>query len=95
MHILCALSKNLAAAQLVEKVKIPTSRWMKSQGRAYEAFHWQNGYGAFSVSASHILRVQEYIQNQEKRHRWRDFKSEFREYLKQYAVPYDEHYVWD
>ena len=50
VHILCALSKNLAACKLVEEVKKSSSKWMKTQG--VPLFSWQNGYGVFSVSES-------------------------------------------
>ena len=58
-------------------------------------FHWQDGYGAFSVSQSHVEYVQKYILNQEAHHRKKTFKDEFRSFLKKYEIDYDERYVWD
>src|SRR6267143_178250 len=48
VHVLCQLSKNLAACKLLEEVKKSSSKWMKEQGVL--DFAWQNGYGVFSVS---------------------------------------------
>ena len=95
IHILGVLSKNLSIAQLVEGVKTPTSRWLKSKGVAYGKFHWQSGYGAFSVSQSNVGKVVEYIVHQEEHHREMTFKEELRRFLKKYGVTYDEEYLWD
>ena len=95
VHILCTLSKNYSIAKLIEEVKNPTSRWIKSKGKAFSKFHWQNGYGAFSVSQSNIEQVRIYIKNQEEHHRKFTFQDEFVRFLDKYQVPYDERYVWD
>jgi REP element-mobilizing transposase RayT len=92
-HILCQLSKNIAACKLVEEVKKSSSKWMKEQGVG--DFSWQNGYGVFSVSQSNVDAVREYIEQQAEHHRKRDFKDEFREFCKRYNVAIDERYVWD
>jgi len=93
VHILCQLSKNLAACELVEEVKKGSSKWMKENG--VREFAWQNGYGVFSVSQSNVDAVREYIHGQPEHHKKRDFKDEFREFCKRYNVGLDERYVWD
>jgi putative transposase len=93
VHVLCQLSKNLAACKLVEEVKKSSSKWMKEHGVA--EFAWQNGYGVFSVSQSNVDAVREYIEGQAEHHKKRDFKDEFREFCKRYNVTIDERYVWD
>ncbi|KPL07455.1 transposase [candidate division BRC1 bacterium SM23_51] len=95
VHILCVLSKNVSVAQLVEAVKKPTSKWLKSKGPAFTGFHWQAGYGAFSVSQSNVEKVRAYIANQEKHHRKLSFEEEFRRLLGKHRVAYDERYLWD
>jgi REP element-mobilizing transposase RayT len=92
-HILCQLSKNLAACKLVEEVKKSSSKWMKEQG--VKEFAWQNGYGVFSMSQSNADAVRKYIEGQPEHHQKRDFKDEFREFCKRYNVAIDERYVWD
>jgi putative transposase len=93
VHILCVLSKNLAACKLVEEVKKSSSKWMKTQG--VPAFAWQNGYGVFSVSQSNTDSVRRYIENQAEHHRKLGFQDELRAFLEKHRVPYDERYVWD
>lgn len=93
VHVLCQLSKNLAACKLVEEVKKSSSKWMKEQG--VSDFSWQNGYGVFSVSQSNVDGVRKYIEGQAAHHKKRDFKAEFREFCERYSVAIDERYVWD
>jgi REP element-mobilizing transposase RayT len=62
VHALFRLSKNIALAKIVEEVKTGFSKWVKTQGRDLTNFHWQSGYGAFSVSAADVEEVVEYIQ---------------------------------
>ncbi len=95
VHLLCVLSKNVSVAQLVEKVKTATSKWLKTKDDDLAQFHWQNGYGAFSVSPSHVERVKEYIATQEEHHRKVTFQDELRQLLGKYGIGYDERYVWD
>ena len=95
IHILYTQSKNVALAKVVEQVKSSSSGWLKEQHRSYDAFAWQTGYGAFSVSQSHIDAVQKYIRDQEEHHRQEDFQAEFRRFCKKNGIPVDERYVWD
>ncbi len=95
VHALFVLSKTHSIADIVWAIKRESSKWVKAQGPAWKKFHWQNGYGAFSVSQSHIELVEKYIRNQEKHHRRKTFEDEFREFLKKYDIAYDERYVWD
>ena len=57
-------------------------------------FAWQEGYGAFTVSQSHIEAVKKYIANQEEHHRKRTFQEEYLEFLQKNGVAYDEKYLW-
>jgi len=95
VHLLLGLSRTRTVAQMVENVKTCSSKWMKTQGAAFSAFHWQAGYGAFSVSQSNADAVIQYIKNQEEHHRKMTFQEEYRRFLKLYKISYDEEYVWD
>ncbi len=57
-------------------------------------FTWQEGYGAFSVSASQLEVVKSYIQNQEEHHRKRDFELEFTTLLRSCGIEFDERFVF-
>jgi REP-associated tyrosine transposase len=95
VHILFTLSKNHALAQVVMEVKRATSKWIKTQGTGFSKFHWQSGYGAFSIGQSGVEEVKTYIANQAEHHRVKSFEEEFRSFLKRYEIEFDERYVWD
>ncbi len=95
VHILCILSRKIPLMDLLEEIKKRSSKWAKTQGDAYANFYWQDGYGAFSVSASGVDKVVQYIENQAEHHRKKTYQDEFRGLLDKYQIPYDERYVWD
>ena len=95
VHALFTLSRKHSIASVVKEIKRTSSGWVKGVSPAMRKFHWQSGYGAFSVSQSHVGRVCQYIENQERHHRRRTFQDEYREFLRKYEIKYDERYVWD
>ena len=95
VHILCLLSKKIALMKLLEEVKSHSSKWVKTIDKRMNNFYWQNGYGAFSVNPAEIRVVSEYIERQAEHHKKVTFQDEYRAYLKEFEVEYDERYVWD
>ena len=95
VHVACRLSRKISVADLIRRLKKESSKWIKERDPSLRDFYWQEGYGAFSVSPSHVEALQNYIANQEEHHRKEDFKEEFRRLLKKYKVEYNERYVWD
>ena len=95
LHILCGLSRKIAIKDLVEEAKTGPSKWIKTKGDAYRDFHWQGGYGVFSVSESNVAAVKEYIEKQEEHHRTMSFQDEFRLLCQRHQIEIDERYVWD
>jgi putative transposase len=95
IHILCILSKKITVITLLEEVKRNSSKWIKTKGEQFADFHWQNGYGAFSVNPAEIEIVAKYIEQQAEHHKKVNFQDEYRAFLKKYNVEYDERYVWD
>ena len=95
IHILCMLSKKIALMKLLEELKSHSSKWIKTKGRGYENFYWQDGYGAFSVNPAKVDFVIAYIANQHNHHSKQNFQDEYRKYLEDFNVDYDERYVWD
>jgi REP element-mobilizing transposase RayT len=95
VHILCRLSKTLDVSTLVRELKRDSSKWVKEENRQLPDFYWQNGYGAFSISPSHIVALRRYIASQEEHHRQETYQEEFRRLCRKYGVEIDERYVWD
>jgi putative transposase len=95
VHVLCGLSRTLAVAALVETLKTETSKWVKQRASDLSTFHWQAGYGAFSVSQSLVDQVITYINRQAEHHRRMSFQDEFRAVCAKHGIEIDDRYVWD
>ena len=95
VHVLFSLARVIAIADVLEEVKTETSKWIKTKGPEFRNFHWQKGYGAFSIGQSQVEAVKRYILGQKEHHRRVTFQEEYRKFLKVYGINYDERYVWD
>ena len=95
VHVLCNLTKKFPTAKVLEILKKDSSKFVKTLDSRLCDFHWQNGYGLFSVSPSHLESVRKYILNQEAHHKRETFQEEYLRILKKYRAPYDERYLWD
>jgi uncharacterized protein YbgA (DUF1722 family) len=58
-------------------------------------FHWQRGYGIFSISPAHRPALEVYIANQAEHHRLVTFQDEYRGLLMKYGIEFDDRYMWD
>ncbi len=96
IHILFLLGKQVNVSEIVRTVKSSTSRWINEKtGNPFHRFYWQDGYGAFSVSSSHVDAVVAYIRGQEEHHKKVSFQDEFRRICELYKAGLDEKYAWD
>ena len=63
--------------------------------RELDTFGWQDGYGAFTVSASNLPATITYVERQRARHEAWTFQEEYRTLLMRHRVSYDERYLID
>ena len=94
-HVLFALSRKVALAQLVGDLKKGSTMWLQNQAWELRNFRWQAGYAAFSVSESNMEAVRQYIRNQREHHQKRTFQDEVRAFFHRHKIEFDERYVWD
>ena len=94
VHFILSLSKNLALKDLLMVIKKDSSKWLKTKGPQFGDFHWQDGYGGFSIGESQREQVAAYIGRQKIKHQRMTFQEEFLGLLQRYQVPYDERYIW-
>ena len=78
----------------MQLLKGSSSRWIRQTCPDLEAFRWQDGYGAFTVSASVLPATIKYVERQRAAHRERTFQDPFRALLERNGVAYDERYIW-
>jgi REP element-mobilizing transposase RayT len=95
IHLLIAHPRICAPSELEQEIKTGSSRWLKTKGSRYANFHWQGGYGIFSISPSHRPALEVYIGNQAEHHRLETFQDEYRRLLQKFEIQFDERYVWD
>ena len=95
IHIFIGMRPTQSIASLVQNVKAESSKWVKDRKFCTSPFAWQEGYGAFSYSKSHVPDVIRYIQNQEAHHQKETFLEEYKKILKAFEIEYDEQYIFN
>ncbi len=94
VHLLARFGRTITQAEWVKELKRVSNLWLKEQ-HSIRDFEWQGGYADFSVSASNLEQVKNYIATQEQHHRKTNFQDELRTLLRRYHVEWDERYIWD
>ena len=95
IHAFIGLKPSMAISDLVRDIKNNSSNFINKNKLVKGKFSWQEGYGAFSYSHSHIKQVYNYILNQEQHHYKKTFKEEYLEFLHKFEVEYDEKYLFE
>ena len=95
VHLIIRDAKQVSDVQMIKDIKGSSSKWINEGGMCPARFAWQAGYGWFSVSPRGVEAAQAYVANQKTHHQGESFQDEFRKFLSQYKVEYDERYVWD
>jgi putative transposase len=91
VHIAAGLRPTHCLSDVLRDIKHASSSWVHER---FGAFHWQEGYGAFTFSRTDLPSVVEYVTAQEEHHRVRTFQEEYREFLESHGVEFDERYLW-
>jgi len=80
----------------MEQVKSGSSKWLNEKKYLPVKFAWQDGYGAFTYSKSHIDAVVKlcfnYNRNTNKK---QSFKDEYLLLLKKFEIEFDEKYLFE
>jgi len=89
VHILFSLPPDLSLSDAMEKLKANSSKWLHHRWPRQQAFAWQTGYAAFSVSPSNLASVRNYIAGQEERHRKMTYQEEVLALLQRHGIEHD------
>ncbi len=79
VHLLVGLRATHCLADVLREIKSASARWVH-QEMNQPLFSWQDGYGAFTVSANRTDAVKNYIARQEEHHQKRSFQEEYIEF---------------
>ena len=91
--LLFLLPPRLSLADVMEKLKANSSKWIRQSQPGARAFSWQAGYAAFSVSQSNAGGVRQYIARQEEHHHQLTYQEEVLSLLKKHGIDYDPRFV--
>jgi REP element-mobilizing transposase RayT len=92
VHLLVGLKAIHRLADVMRELKKASSAWVHDE-IGLRAFAWQEGYAAFTVSATVREAVRSYIANQEEHHRVKSFREELIEMLNKAGIEYDPKYL--
>jgi REP element-mobilizing transposase RayT len=95
LHTLIGLKPSMRLSDLVRDIKGESSSYINKNRWVRGRFSWQEGYGAFSYGHSQLDMIIKYIQDQQKHHHKRTFRSEYLQLLKSFEIEFKEKYVFD
>ena len=94
LHMFFGMRPGQSLADLMRIVKGDSSEWINIQNFTRCPFRWQEGYGAFSYEKRTIPTVASYIANQALHHCNKTFIQEYKDFLEEFAVEYDEKFIF-
>jgi len=94
VHVFFGMRPTQTLSDLIQDIKGDSSKWINESRFMPGHFSWQEGFGAFSYSKSHVDNVIDYIKNQDNHHKTRTFIDEYKEFLKKFEIDYDERYIF-
>lgn len=94
VHVFFGMRPEQSLSDLMQDIKGSSSKWINEQDFLKGQFEWQSGYGAFSYSKSQVPSVMAYIQNQKAHHRKVSFPDEYKRFLTDFEIEYDERYIF-
>jgi len=95
VHLFIGLKPSMALSDLMREVKNNTSNFINEQKWLKQKFNWQEEFGAFSYSHSHIDKVYKYVLNQEEHHKKKTFREEYIGLLNKFEIPHEERFLFE
>jgi putative transposase len=92
VHLLVGLKATHSLADALRELKKSSSAWVHDE-LGLPHFAWQEGYAAFTVSATARPGVRQYIAHQDEHHRTKSFRVEHVEMLERAGIEYDPKYL--
>jgi REP element-mobilizing transposase RayT len=95
IHVFVGFKPTILISDFVKEIKVQSNEFINNKNWIKGRFQWQEGYGVFSYSQSHIESVIKYVQNQETHHQKKTFKQEYMALLEKFEVQFEERYLFD
>jgi putative transposase len=94
LHVFFGMRPTQSLSDLLQNIKGRSSEWINEQRLTKGRFEWQQGFGAFSYCRAEVDKVIAYIHNQEAHHKKLSFLEEYRKFLKEFEIEYDERFIF-
>ena len=94
-HLFVGYKPTVLISDFIKEIKVESNEFINDKQWIKGRFSWQEGYGVFSYSHSHIDRVINYIINQESHHQKITFRQEYLEMLEKFKISFEENYLFD
>jgi putative transposase len=95
MHLFVGFKPVTSISDFVKEIKVESNEFINSKKWVKDKFSWQEGYGVFSYSHSHIDNVIQYVMNQETHHQKKTFRQEYDTMLRKFEIQYEEKYSFE
>ena len=95
IHLFVGFKPTILISDFVKEIKVESNEFINSKNWIKGKFKWQEGYGVFSYSHSHIDAVVKYVLNQEAHHHKKTFRQEYLSLLEKFEIPFEERFLFD
>ena len=95
VHVFAGLKPSMRISDLVRDIQNQSANFINRNSLVNNKFSWQDGYGAFSYSHSHIENVYNYILNQEKHHQKITFREEYLEFIEKHEIEFHPEFSFE
>ncbi len=93
LHLLTDLHPSLRLDDFIKSIKVSSSKWLK-QNKDFPFFNgWADKYAAFTVSYKDKEKVIEYIKSQREHHKKVSFFDEYKKFLVDNGIEFNEKYL--
>ena len=93
-HLFVGFKPTILISDFVKEIKVESNQFINDK-KWVRKFSWQEGYGVFSYSHSHLNAVIKYVLNQERHHQRKTFRQEYLELLEKFEIPFEEKFLFD
>jgi putative transposase len=94
IHLFIGMRPGQSISALIQNVKTESNIFIKTKKLTRSPFAWQEGFGAFSYSKSHLPNVIQYVMNQQEHHRKETFLDEYKRLLTVFDIDWNERYIF-
>jgi putative transposase len=92
LYLFVGFKPVISISDFLKEIKVESNEFINSKKWVRGKFRWQEGYGVFSYSHSHVDNVIRYVINQEIHHQKKTFRQEYDAMLRKFAIEYEEKY---